>query len=82
MIFSLPELYMNSFLNCLSCIILIGSQNTMTLMQQLQYLSASTVIYGTAPSKSVNPDRSEMCAAQCYFPYIQTFLNQGLPRRL
>lgn len=38
--FFLPELCVNSFLNCLSCIILIGSQNTMTLMQQLQYLSA------------------------------------------
>lgn len=38
--FFLPELYANSFLNCPSCIILIGSQNTMTLMQQLQYLSA------------------------------------------
>lgn len=30
----------------------------------------------------MNPERSEVCAAHCYFSYIQTFLIQGLPRRL
>lgn len=67
-----------------SCIISVGSQNTMTPMQHSHSISvlSSAVTHGTLPSKSVSPERPEACAAQCYFSHIQIFLVQGPPRRL
>lgn len=76
MTFFLPELYVNSFLNCLSCIILIGSQNAMTLIQQLQYLSAviySYIWYSTFQICEPWEIRT-VCCAGLFFLYPNIFL--------